>query len=431
MADYLSLTDAERQEMLSVIGVKSVDDLFEDIPKSLRARKLNLPEGKSQQETFEFMKALSKRNRVYDSIFLGAGSYDHFIPSVVKSICSRSEFVTAYTPYQAEMSQGILQAIFEYQTMICNLTGMDVSNASHYSGATAAAEGCIMCADKVKKIVTFDNINPDTLDVLTTYLTVRGIELEVLDSADGKAYLPDDIGAIGGVYVESPNFYGIIEDVETLANDAHSLGAKLVMSCNPISLGALKTPKELGADIAVGEAQPLGLPMSFGGPYIGFMATTQKEMRKMPGRIVGETTDAEGNRAFVLTLQAREQHIRREKATSNICSNEALCALTACVYLASVGAEGLKEVATACASNAHYLQKGLEEKGARLAYSADFFHEFVTVTEGKAEAILNALAKENILGGLMLDNDTILWCCTEKANKASMDKVIEIVGGVL
>jgi glycine dehydrogenase subunit 1 len=431
MADYLSLTEAEKREMLDAIGVDSVEDLFEDVPKSLRARKLNLPQGKSQQETYNFMRALSKRNKVYDSIFLGAGSYDHFIPSVVKAICSRSEFVTAYTPYQAEMSQGILQAIFEYQTMICNLTGMDVSNASHYSGATAAAEGCIMSADKVKRVVTFDNINPDVMDVLSTYLTSRGIELKVLDSVDGKAVLPDDIGMVGAVYVENPNFYGLIEDTTSIAETCHANGGKLVLGMNPVAMAIMASPREQGADVAVGEAQPLGLPMSFGGPYIGYMATTSKEMRKMPGRIVGETTDSEGNRAYVLTLQAREQHIRRERATSNICSNEALCALTVSVYLASVGAEGLKEVATACTSNAHYLAKGLVEKGAKLCFNGEFFHEFVTLTEGKAEEILTALAKENILGGLMIDRDTILWCCTEKATKETMDKVIEIVGGVL
>ncbi len=431
MADYLSLNDSERGEMLKMIGVNSVDDLFFDIPTKLRAKKLNLPEGKSQQETFEILKAISKRNRVYDSIFLGAGSYDHFIPSVVKAITSRSEFVTAYTPYQAELSQGILQAIFEYQTMICNLTGMDVSNASHYSGSTAAAEACIMCCDKVKRVVTFDNINPDIIDVLSTYLNVRGIKLDVLDTVDGRAYLPDDIGEVGAVYLESPNFYGLIEDVSAVADDCHKTGGKLVLNCNPISLGLLKSPRELGADVAVGEAQPLGLPMSFGGPYIGYMATTLMDMRKIPGRIVGETVDAEGNRAYVLTLQAREQHIRRDKATSNICSNEALCALTVSVYLAAVGAEGLKEVATACTSNAHYFASELTKIGAKMAYSGEFFHEFVTVTEGKAEAILDALKKENILGGLMLDGDSILWCCTEKANRASMDKVVKIVGEML
>lgn len=431
MADYLSLTDAEKRAMLDTIGVDKVDDLFEDIPNTLRCKKLNLPGGKSQQETYAFMRALSKRNRIYDSIFMGAGSYDHYIPSVVKSICSRSEFVTAYTPYQAEMSQGILQAIFEYQTMICNLTGMDVSNASHYSGATAAAEGCIMSADKVKRVVTFDNINPDVMDVLSTYLTARGIELVVLDSVDGKAVLPDDIGMVGAVYCENPNFYGLIEDTASIAETCHNNGGKFVLGMNPIAMGLLKSPREQGADIAVGEAQPLGLPMSFGGPYIGFMATTQKEMRKMPGRIVGETVDSEGNRAYVLTLQAREQHIRRERATSNICSNQALCALTVSVYLASVGSEGLRHVARACTSNAHYLANGLVEKGAKLCFNGEFFHEFVTLTEGKAEEIITALKKENILGGLLIDGDTILWCCTEKATKESMDKVIEIVGGVL
>lgn len=417
--------------MLKVIGIKDADELFEDIPSSLRVKKLNLPDGKSQQETYDFMKALSKKNNVYDAIFMGAGSYNHFIPSVVKSICSRSEFVTAYTPYQAELSQGILQAIFEYQTMICNLTGMEVSNASHYSGATAAAEGCIMSADKVKRIVTFDNINPDTLQVLKTYLNVRGIEVAVLPSKDGKAYLDESAGTFGGVYLESPNFFGIIEDVEKIAEFAHAQKGKLILSCNPISLGLLKTPFELGADVAVGEGQPLGLPMSFGGPYIGFMATSSKEMRKMPGRIVGETEDAQGNRAFVLTLQAREQHIRREKATSNICSNEALCALTASCYLAAVGAEGLKEVATICASNAHYFAKELEKVGAKKKYNSEFFHEFVTVTKGKAKAISEALKKENILGGYVLNDDEILWCCTEQVNKDTMDKVVKIVGGAL
>jgi len=431
MSDYLSLTNEEKNEMLKVIGVKTVDDLFDDIPSNLRAKKLNLPEGKSQQETVEFFRDLAGENKKYDSIFLGAGSYNHFIPSVVKSITSRSEFVTAYTPYQAEMSQGILQAIFEYQTMICNLTGMDVSNASHYSGATAAAEGCIMCTDKLKKIVTFDNINPDTLSVLNTYLKVRNCELVVLKSVDGKAVLPADLDGVGGVYIENPNFFGLIEDVEKIANEAHAKGAKLVVSSNPISLGLLKTPKDLGVDVAVGEAQPLGLPMGFGGPYIGYMATTAKDMRKIPGRIVGETTDAEGNGAFVLTLQAREQHIRREKATSNICSNEALCALTVCVYLAAVGKEGLQSVANACTSNAHYLAKELAKVGAKLAYKGEFFHEFVTEVNGKADTILKACKDANILGGLKLDDNKILWCCTENVNKDKMDKLVKVVGGVL
>lgn len=430
MADYLSLTSEEREEMLKTIGVNNIDDLFDDIPSHLRVKKLNLDEGKSQQETYEFFKALSKENNVYDSIFRGVGSYDHYIPSVVKSICSRAEFVTAYTPYQAELSQGILQSIFEYQTMICNLTGMDVSNASHYSGATAAAEGCLMCVDKVKKVVTFDNINVDTLEVLKTYLLVKGIELVVLPSKDGKAYFDDSIGQVGCVYLESPNFFGIIEDVEEIAAKVHAVNGKVVLNSNPVSLGLLKNAKELGADVAVGEAQPLGLPMSFGGPYIGYMATTQKDMRKLPGRIVGETVDQEGNKAYVLTLQAREQHIRREKASSNICSNEALCALTVCVYLASVGKDGLKEVALASTSNAHYLAEGLKKAGLKLKYSGEFFHEFVTDAKGQASKINEALKKENILGGYALDEDTIIWCCTEKAKKAAMDKVVEIVGGI-
>lgn len=431
MSDYLSLTELDKQAMLDSIGIKSIEELFEDVPSTLRTGELNLPKGKSQQETFEILRGLSRRNRTYDSIFIGAGSYNHFIPSVVKAICSRSEFVTAYTPYQAEMSQGILQAIFEYQTMICNLTVMDVSNASHYSGATAAAEACIMCSDKVKRVVTFDNIHPDVLQVFKTYFSVRGILLDVIPSVDGKAVLPENIGAVGAVYIQSPNFYGLIEDSSKVADICHTNGGKFIIGCNPVSLALLKSPRELGADVAVGEAQPFGLPMNYGGPYVGFLATTAKEMRRISGRIVGETVDKDGNKAYVLTLQAREQHIRRERATSNICSNEAHCALTVSVYLSAVGAQGLREVALACASNAHYLANGLVEVGAKLAYQGEFFHEFVTVVKGKTKEILSALEKENILGGLMLDDDRILWCCTEMVNKTQMDKVIKIVGGVL
>lgn len=427
MSDYLSTTPEQKEEMLSVVGVNSTSELYKDVPEVLRKRKVVLADGKSQQEVYDIFAEFASRNKVYDSVFLGAGSYNHYIPSVVKSITSREEFVTSYTPYQAEMSQGILQAIFEYQTMICELTGMDVSNASHYSGATAAAEGCIMCADRVKKVVTFDNVNPDTLDTLRTYLTARNIELTVVPAEGGKAVLPENTIAGATVYFESPNYYGLLEDAEELIKAAKAANCKVVMGCNPLSLALFRSPAELGADVAVGDGQPFGMPMSFGGPYLGYMAAKKEYMRKLPGRIVGETTDAAGERAYVLTLQAREQHIRREKATSNICSNEALCALTAAVYLSAMGKEGEKNVAVTCASNAHYLAAELEKVGAKRFYGGEFFHEFVTITPHKAAAIVRALDKQNILGGLVLDEHRILWCCTEMNKKADMDKVVKVV----
>lgn len=427
MSDYLSITPEQKEKMLSVVGVNSTSELYKDVPEVLRKRKVVLADGKSQQEVYDIFAEFASRNKVYDSVFLGAGSYNHYIPSVVKSITSREEFVTSYTPYQAEMSQGILQAIFEYQTMICELTGMDVSNASHYSGATAAAEGCIMCADRVKKVVTFDNVNPDTLDTLRTYLTARNIELTVVPAEGGKAVLPENAIAGATVYFESPNYYGLLEDAEELIKAAKAANCKVVMGCNPLSLALFRSPAELGADVAVGDGQPFGMPMSFGGPYLGYMAAKKEYMRKLPGRIVGETTDAAGERAYVLTLQAREQHIRREKATSNICSNEALCALTAAVYLSAMGKEGVKNVAVTCASNAHYLAAELEKVGAKRFYDGEFFHEFVTITPHKAAAIVRALDKQNIFGGLVLDEHRILWCCTEMNKKADMDKVVKVV----
>lgn len=427
MSDYLSITPEQKEEMLSVVGVNSTSELYKDVPEVLRKRKVVLADGKSQQEVYDIFAEFASRNKVYDSVFLGAGSYNHYIPSVVKSITSREEFVTSYTPYQAEMSQGILQAIFEFQTMICELTGMDVSNASHYSGATAAAEGCIMCADRVKKVVTFDNVNPDTLDTLRTYLTARNIELTVVPAEGGKAVLPENPIAGATVYFESPNYYGLLEDAEELIKAAKAANCKVVMGCNPLSLALFRSPAELGADVAVGDGQPFGMSMSFGGPYLGYMAAKKEYMRKLPGRIVGETTDAAGERAYVLTLQAREQHIRREKATSNICSNEALCALTAAVYLSAMGKEGVKNVAVTCASNAHYLAAELEKVGAKRFYGGEFFHEFVTITPHKAAAIVRALDKQNILGGLVLDEHRILWCCTEMNKKADMDKVVKVV----
>lgn len=436
MSDYLLTTEKDRKEMLAAIGAKNIDELYRDIPSNLRAKKLNLNDGVSQQEAGEYMRSLSEQNKVYKCILRGAGSYNHYIPPVVRSLKNRSEFVTAYTPYQAEISQGILQSIFEYQSYICRLTGMDVSNASHYCGATAAAEAILMSVEKDRNnVIISDSINPNTLEVIKTYLNRRDVVINILHFENGvfdaSALSKRIDSSVCAVYVEQPNYFGLLEDVEEIASIAHSGGAKLVCSCNPVSLAILKSPAECGADIAVGEAQPLGLEMSFGGPYLGFVACKEKYVRKMPGRIVGKTIDLDGNDAYVLTLQAREQHIRREKATSNICSNQAHCALTASIYLSAMGRDGLKEVASTCLSNAHYLLKELTAiEGVTKIYSGEFFHEFVTKCS-KVDEILCALEKENILGGLKIADEEILWCATEMCKKGDLDRTVEIVREVL
>ncbi len=355
--------------------------------------------------------------------------------AIVKYIPAKEEFLTAYTPYQAEMSQGVLQSIFEYQTEICELTGMDVSNASVYDGATAAAEACAMARDRKRRVTLISGAaHPDVINTVRTYCYGTNDEVKVIPVKDGKtdmealkAMLTAEVSA---VYVQQPNFYGLFEDAEAMAAPVHEAGALYILGVNPIALGIMKTPRDMGADIAVGEGQPLGLPLGYGGPYLGFMATTTKHMRKLPGRIVGETTDDKGNRAYVLSLQAREQHIRREKAGSNICSNEALCALTAGVYLAAMGPEGLKEVAEGTMAKAHYLcRELLQLPGVKLRYEGPFFHEFL-LDMPKADEILAALDEKNILGGLPYEGG-VLWCATEKVSKATLDEVVAIVKGVL
>ena len=434
MGSYVPSTAQERQEMLASIGLCSIDELFSHIPDSLKRKgELNLPSGKSELEVCRTMEHIAAQNIVFDSIFRGAGAYDHYIPAIVKSVTGKEEFVTAYTPYQAEISQGVLQSIFEYQTMICELTGMDVSNASVYDGATAAAEAVNMCCERSRNVVFCSAAaHPDTIEVVKTYCWASGHEFVLMPAKDGKtdwnSIVPQlDKKTSACLYIQSPNFFGQIEDVQQAAEAVHAVGAKLIMGCNPIALGLYKTPAELGADIAVGEGQPLGMPLSFGGPYLGFMATTKAMMRKLPGRIVGETTDVDGKRAFVLTLQAREQHIRREKASSNICSNQALCAMTAAVYLAAVGPEGLKQVANLCYQKAHYLMQQLTAiPGITLRYQGPFFHEFVT-DQGDANRILLKLEQEGILGGLPLSDGGILWCATEKNSKEDIDRMVGII----
>lgn len=443
MSNYLSIIEQERKEMLEAIGVQKCSSLYADIPVSLRNKQFKMASGKSQQQVLDEMKDYAKENVVFDCVMRGAGAYDHYIPSVVKNLSSRSEFVTAYTPYQAEMSQGILQSIFEFQSMICSLTGMEVANASVYDGASAAAEAAFMCVERNKRtILVPENVKPQTIEVLNTYLRRRNITVKVLTEADGyikngkicsdalKSAIDEGTACL---YFEQPNYYGLIEDAEFVCEMAHNEGAKVIMGCNPMTLALLKSPGECGADIAVGDAQPFGLSLSFGGPYLGFMAThvTKDTMRRMPGRIVGQTADDKGNRCFVLTLQGREQHIRREKALSNICSNQAHCALVASIYLSAMGKEGLKEVATACTSLAHYAAAKFTEGKATLKYESgngvEFFHEFVTVTPTRADRIVDRCAKMGILAGLPIGKNEILWCMTEKVRVADIDKVAEVM----
>lgn len=436
MASYVPSTKEERQEMLYTVGVSDYRDLYRDVPAEMYLEKgLNLPDSMSELEVRQKMTAMAAKNKVFPTVLRGAGAYDHYIPSIVKYIPAKEEFLTAYTPYQAEMSQGILQSIFEYQTDICELTGMDVSNASVYDGATAAAEAAAMCRDRKRRVTLISGAaHPDVIQTVKTYCYGTGDELRVIPVKDGKTDISAMkellTGDVASVYIQQPNFYGQFEDAETIGQLVHENGSVYIMGCNPIALAIMKTPKDCGADIAVGEGQPLGMPLSYGGPYLGFMAATDKYMRKLPGRIVGQTVDSEGNRAFVLSLQAREQHIRREKASSNICSNEALCALTAGVYMAAMGPEGMAQAAKQSMAKAHYLAAALcSIEGVSMVYTGPFFHEFVTAMP-KADAVLEALEKAGILGGLPIP-EGILWCATEKVSKAELDRTAAIVKEVL
>ena len=433
MGSYVPNTLEERQEMLKEIGYSSIEDLFAHIPDEVKIKGgLNIPEGKSELEVRREMENIASKNQVFKTIFRGAGAYRHFIPSIVNSVISKENLLTAYTPYQAEISQGILQSIFEYQTMICDLTGMDVSNACVYDGAEAAAEGVAMCQErKRKKAFVSAAILPDAQATIHTYCHGNGMEIVEIPEKDGVTdldYLKENIDEqTACVYIQHPNYYGNLEDAEEIGKIAHEAGAKYVMGVNPISLGVIKTPAEYGADVAVGEGQPLGLSLGFGGPYLGFMASKEAMMRKLPGRIVGETVDHNGKTGYVLTLQAREQHIRREKASSNICSNQALCALAVGVYLATMGNEGVRQAAILSMSKAHYFAEKLEEIGLTVCNQAEFFHEFVTRSEVDSDKILRALEEEGILGGYPLDEHHILWCCTEVNTKEEMDQAVHIL----
>ncbi|MEQ2579775.1 aminomethyl-transferring glycine dehydrogenase subunit GcvPA [Hominiventricola aquisgranensis] len=437
MGSYIPSTREERLSMLESIGIHSFDELYADIPEKLRFKDgLSLPSGLSELEVSRKMEEIAEKNTQFTHIFRGAGSYHHYIPAIVKQVTSKEEFITAYTPYQAEISQGLLQSIFEYQTMICELTGMDVSNASVYDGATAAAEAAAMCRDRKRGTICVSaSVDPKILSVIRTYCFGSGAPLVVLPEKEGLTDLESwnsmDTSSIACLIIQTPNYYGLVEDGAAITDAVHASGAKLIASCNPIALGLLETPGEFGADIAVGEGQPLGLPMGFGGPYLGFMASTKDMMRKLPGRIVGQTTDVDGKRAYVLTLQAREQHIRREKASSNICSNEALCAMTAAVYLSAMGSAGLEKVASSCMANARYLLEGLTALGFTRKYTGEFFHEFVTICPCDAAVLSEKLAAHGYLSGLVTGQKEMLWCTTEMNTRSEIDGLLAVIKEVL
>ena len=437
MGSYLPSTQAERQAMLEAIGCQSVEELYAQVPPEMRVDRLDLPDGKSELEVRRILESMAAKNTAFPSIFRGAGAYRHYIPSIVKSVTGKETFLTAYTPYQAELSQGVLQSIFEYQTMICTLTGMDASNASVYDGPSAAAEAVAMCRDRKRSTVLLSAAaHPMVRRTVETYCFGNGMEVKTVPVKNGftdaKALseLLDDTTAC--FYLQQPNYYGRIESARELGEAVHAAGGKFIMGVNPIAMAMLKTPGECGADIAVGEGQPLGMSLSFGGPYLGFMAATSALTRKLPGRIVGETTDHDGRRAYVLTLQAREQHIRREKASSNVCSNQALCAMTAAVYLAAVGPEGLRQVAESCMAHARYTaERVCSVSGFDMVYPGPYFHEFVTTCPCKPEKLLAGLAKRGILGPLPLEDGNLLWCATELNAKDDIDALEKAIREVV
>jgi len=443
MSRYIPITEFQQKEMLQDLGLESVDQLFSDVPENVKLnRKLDIPAPLDEHELLKHMRNLSKKNgNLNDYIcFLGAGCYDHYIPSIVWNLLSRQEFYTSYTPYQPEISQGTLQAIFEYQTMICNLTGMEVSNASMYDGATACVEAAMMAVESARRssIIVSSTVHPEVRKVIRSYMKFRDVKVIEVDMADGATDLEKLKSLIdrdtAGVIIQSPNFFGIIEDLTEVEKITHQNKSLLINYVDPISLGILKSPSEYGVDIVVGEGQSLGNSLNFGGPYLGFMATTSKLMRKMPGRIVGQSNDVDGKRAFVLTLQAREQHIRRYKATSNICSNQGLNALMAAIYMTTLGKKGLKEVAHQSTLKAHYAFSKLTESGKfKPLFNKPFFKEFAITSSVESSKINKQLLEHNILGGYELEKDYpelkngLLLCVTEKRTKEQIDKLAQVM----
>jgi len=437
---YIPNTELDQTEMLRTIGVDSVDDLFLDIPGEYRNPILGLPEPLSELEIQRELSEFAARNRPLASgpSFLGAGSYHHFIPSVVKALMTRGEFLTAYTPYQPEVSQGTLQVIYEFQTLIANLFDMEVANAGMYDGATSLAEGVLMACRVTQRdrVVVLDTISPDYLAVIKTYCQAQGIQLSL--SSTEKLEVNGETACLVAQY---PNFYGYLEDVSSFSDLAHHNGALLVVSADPMALGMFKPPGSYDADIVTGEGQPLGIPTSFGGPYLGLFTTKQQYIRQMPSRLVGRTLDDQGRTGFVLTLQTREQHIRRERATSNICTNEALYALASTVYLSAMGKNGLRQISELCYHKAHYAASKIAElPGYKIPVSGTFFQEFVVECPVSPRDINQRLLKDNILGGLDLTpelngdkgnqqfTEAMLFCITEMNSRDDIDSLVSVLG---
>ena len=436
MYKYFPHTADDLQAMLDRVGVKTLDDVYADIPEAIRFRQeYNLPEAMSEVELRRLFDQIATFNQPL-TVFAGAGVYDHYAPSVVQNIIQRSEFLTSYTPYQAEISQGTLHYIFEYQSMMAELTGMDISNASMYDGATATAEAVMMAFSNAKKadtVLVSSTLDPKVRRVVETYAKYHGIKIALIAEQDGvtsKADLEAQLqqGGVAGVVVQAPNYYGIVEDFTGFADAVHEQKALFIINSIAADLAVLKTPAEWGADIAVGDGQSLGIPMSFGGPGVGYMCCTEKLIRKMPGRIVGLTRDNRGQRAFVLTLQAREQHIRRQKATSNICSNQSLMALYVTIYLAVMGRQGLREAAELSYGGAHYLCEELLSTGYfHLKYDQPFFNEFCVTYDGDVDTLLDECADSGFMAGVKIDDQTLMLAVTEQRSKDEIDELVDLI----
>lgn len=439
---YIPNSPGERRSMLADIGLDSIEDLFDQIPEQLKLKEdIGIGNPMSEPELLEYFRDLASENRIDYQSFLGAGAYSHFIPVIIDSLISRAEFFTAYTPYQPELSQGTLQYTFEFQTMICQLTGMEVANSSLYDGSTAVAEAVLM-ANRVtrrSRLLIADTVHPQYREVVSAYTKNLGLTIDHVDHTDAGTLDPKALGIdkdTAAVVVQSPNFFGCIEDLAAIADVAHDAGALLVVAlAEPMSLGVLKPPGACGADIVAGETQSFGIPLSFGGPYCGMFATLDKHVRQMPGRLVGEARDSEGRRGYVLTLSTREQHIRREKATSNICTNQGLFALMATVYLATMGKRGVQEVARQNLQKAHYAASEISKiNGFGQKFTAPFFNEFVVRTPRPANEIIEGLLDRKIIGGIGLEpyypemRDSMLVCVTETAKKEAIDKLVSALG---
>lgn len=433
---YFPHTEDDIRHMLEKAGMTSLEDLYSDVPEEVRFRgEYDLPEPKSEEEIRSYFKQLGDKNQIL-TVFAGAGVYDHYTPSVVPNIISRSEFLTSYTPYQAEISQGTLHYIFEYQSMMAELTGMDISNASMYDGSTATAEAAIMALASTKKtdtVLVSATLDPKAVPVVKTYAHFHGFKVETIAETDGvtdKAQMEERLkaGGVAGVIVQQPNYHGIVEDYSGFADACHAQKSLFVINSVAADLALLKTPGEWGADIAVGDGQSLGIPMAFGGPSVGYMCCREKQMRKMPGRIVGKTVDNRGQRVYVLTLQAREQHIRRQKATSNICSNESLMALFVTIYMSVMGKEGVKEAAKMSFDGAHYLHDQLLETGRfEERYNQPFFNEFCLRYKGDVDSLQKRFIENGIMGGIKVEADTIMFAVTEKRTKEEIHRLVNIV----